>query len=358
MPPPTPPPPPPPPPPPVSSAAPPPASSARNALLGDIQKGMKLKKTVTNDRSAPSVGKVVGSGGAAGSSNGTSGNGNGRAVKPPPVSGGLGGLFANGLPSKPSENKIRRATTNIGPPPSASTAPPVPPPIPAPLPAVEGKKPSIVSSSSFSHSSAPPPPPPPPISVPSSKPTPPPPPPAQQKPSSDREQFRTMRPIRPVNDAKPTMIRRSGSSEDIQQTAMTNRMARPSAPPPARPAAPPPPVPTSTPSIAQFSMRQQSPAVSRSNEDAPPPPPRIASKTSTTPASSRAPLPPSSSSVPSMTPAPAPPPPLPQASSPYPGMMSTATVSANVPFHPLNRFHFLPLAQLPPPPKCGNGSRA
>lgn len=58
-----PPPPPPPPgaPPPPKAPAPPPASKGgkptdRGALLGQIHKGAKLKKTVTNDRSAPSVG--------------------------------------------------------------------------------------------------------------------------------------------------------------------------------------------------------------------------------------------------------------------------------------------------------------
>ena len=63
-------PPPPPPPPPPPAAPPPPAFSAasvekpslskkeqkdRGALLGDIHKGMKLKKAVTNDRSAPII---------------------------------------------------------------------------------------------------------------------------------------------------------------------------------------------------------------------------------------------------------------------------------------------------------------
>jgi WAS/WASL-interacting protein len=48
-------PPPPPPPPPPSASAPPPPSAGRNALLDDIQKGRKLKKAVTNDRSAPVI---------------------------------------------------------------------------------------------------------------------------------------------------------------------------------------------------------------------------------------------------------------------------------------------------------------
>ena len=57
-----PPPPPPPPPAPAPSAAPPPAltksaAKGRNAMLNDITKfnAHKLKKTVTNDRSAPAV---------------------------------------------------------------------------------------------------------------------------------------------------------------------------------------------------------------------------------------------------------------------------------------------------------------
>lgn len=61
---------PPPPPPPPPGAPPPPAAPApslggskggkkqdRGALLSDIHKGMKLKKAVTNDRSAPITGK-------------------------------------------------------------------------------------------------------------------------------------------------------------------------------------------------------------------------------------------------------------------------------------------------------------
>lgn len=62
------PPPPPPPPPPSAPAAPPPAKAppkskgggggavSRGALLSEIHTGARLKKTVTNDRSAPVVG--------------------------------------------------------------------------------------------------------------------------------------------------------------------------------------------------------------------------------------------------------------------------------------------------------------
>lgn len=51
------PPPPPPPPggPPLPASDAPPATNERSALLGDIRKGMKLKKAVTNDRSAPKL---------------------------------------------------------------------------------------------------------------------------------------------------------------------------------------------------------------------------------------------------------------------------------------------------------------
>jgi hypothetical protein len=45
----------PPPPPVVSNSAPPPASKDRNALLGQIQKGAKLKKAVTVDKSKPVI---------------------------------------------------------------------------------------------------------------------------------------------------------------------------------------------------------------------------------------------------------------------------------------------------------------
>lgn len=54
MPPPPPPPPGPPPPSTAVSSRPPPKTKSRGALLSEIHKGAKLKKTVTNDRSAPS----------------------------------------------------------------------------------------------------------------------------------------------------------------------------------------------------------------------------------------------------------------------------------------------------------------
>ncbi|XP_065787858.1 WAS/WASL-interacting protein family member 1 [Muntiacus reevesi] len=74
--------------------------AGRNALLSDISKGKKLKKTVTNDRSAPILDKpkgAAGGGGGGGGSYGGGGGGGGGSFGgggPP----GLGGLFQAGMP--------------------------------------------------------------------------------------------------------------------------------------------------------------------------------------------------------------------------------------------------------------------
>uniref|UniRef100_A0A0R3S155 Small ribosomal subunit protein mS26 n=1 Tax=Elaeophora elaphi TaxID=1147741 RepID=A0A0R3S155_9BILA len=77
----------------------------RSKLLSEIQAGMKLRKTITNDRSAPAVGgKVADLSETSGETAITSGS------KVPAV-GGVSGLFVNGIPKKPSDNK--RNQTNI-----------------------------------------------------------------------------------------------------------------------------------------------------------------------------------------------------------------------------------------------------
>lgn len=89
---------------------------ASGALLAQIQSGRQLKKTVTNDRSAPLVDGVkptIGGGAGGGESrsaftNGShgAGGGGGGSGGPPP----LGGLFAGGIPKlkPPSANNQRR----------------------------------------------------------------------------------------------------------------------------------------------------------------------------------------------------------------------------------------------------------
>ncbi|VDO60226.1 unnamed protein product [Haemonchus placei] len=167
----------------------------------------------------------------------------------------IGGLFANGLPSKPSENKIRRANTTVTP--AAAPSPP-PPPVP-------------YSGRNFSA-------PPPPAMKPSdlvfsNKPSPPPPPIQAAKPivnssSGGREQFKTMRPVRSETTRVSSGLRRSGSSEDVsrESTPVRAPIARPTVPPPGRPTAPPPPPPT---------MRFNS-----NHTTEPPPPPTVPPVTS------------------------------------------------------------------------------
>ncbi|CAI4048194.1 hypothetical protein SUVZ_12G3630 [Saccharomyces uvarum] len=119
--------PPPPPPPPTMGGgnAPKPANTVmqgRDALLGDIRKGMRLKKAETNDRSAPSVGGGVVSS-TSGSSSALSNNGPSMSAPPIPGMGApqLSDILAGGIPKLKHVNK----NANISSTPSLH-APPIP----------------------------------------------------------------------------------------------------------------------------------------------------------------------------------------------------------------------------------------
>ncbi|WBW73010.1 verprolin [Schizosaccharomyces osmophilus] len=153
---------PPPPPAPAPAAAvpaPPPVTKDRSDLLNSIQKGTKLKKAQTNDRSAPSVG----GGGIVGDASKAAGRSSKLAGAPPmPASGSsgsnepavpasapkLGGLFSQGMPKL---RKVGKASSTASPPqPPISSKPMSSPPPPPPTysaPPVPLSAPSIPSAS-------------------------------------------------------------------------------------------------------------------------------------------------------------------------------------------------------------------
>ncbi|KAI8365038.1 hypothetical protein EDC96DRAFT_608421 [Choanephora cucurbitarum] len=185
-----------------------------SALLSQIQKGKSLKKTVTNDRSAPQITTPK-------PSSGGMGGGMARPPMPsmaapsmphtasapsvPAPSAGppLAGLFANGMPTL---RKTRGAAVDTGRGTgSAPSTPPPPPPTPGRSPAfnkmpsstqtlprnfkapppIPGRAPPVPSFNAPSNTAAPPPPPPPPPAISSFSPgSPPPPPPPPPPPST------------------------------------------------------------------------------------------------------------------------------------------------------------------------------
>ncbi|CAG8753749.1 18166_t:CDS:2, partial [Dentiscutata erythropus] len=109
-----------------------------SALLSDIQKGKRLKKAVTNDKSKPilDVGKSLAASDAKGRSV-SAGNGGGANV-PAPV--GLGGLFAGGVPKLKSRNNTVETDKENG----LATPPPLPGGRPR-APSGDNRAPSIPS---------------------------------------------------------------------------------------------------------------------------------------------------------------------------------------------------------------------
>lgn len=329
---------------PVSNSCDPLQGKKPAALLADIQRGAKLRKVITNDRSAPLIGEKSSSSLSGGV---TLSNKLEKELKPGGggvrVTGNngvvMGNLFVNGLPSKPSENKVRRVNTSV--------SAPVGPSLPSSsslLSSGEVRSQPTTAASIPPHS----------LALKSTdvnisgKPSPPPPPVQSVKPtvnlinsnSSGRDQFKTLRPMKSDSSLSNTNLKRSGSSEDFSSNTSTpcrellTRPAfhpptsRPSAPPPPPPSVrinrsktpEPPPPPVVGPISTNLSNRfgNNSSIIARGEECAPPPPPRTASKATT-------------------------------------GSVSTSSLPLVSKFmakdsHPLDRFTFKPLSSLPPPP--------
>ncbi|KAI1710087.1 WH2 motif domain-containing protein [Ditylenchus destructor] len=301
-------------------------TAARNQLLSEIHNGARLKKAVTNDRSAPKVGgKVAGEPSSAPAE---------RSAEPPKpgkvaVSSGLGALFANGVPCKPSAAKTQAKMgmsqpKEQSPKPSPLPQPKTPPSNVSSPPSTSSPKPfrdvgSEIKSRTASATSASTPPP-----LPAKlKPSLPAVPPAVNKPTSQQPQFQTMRPAKTPNPILANS-RRSESTEDLKTPPAIIRPTNPPPPPMKRPAAPPPPPP--------------------SQVGGPPKPPPLSRAHTVDPSiNTSAPTPVLPAPVMShqmsakFSDSPPPPPPPPRMSSYMESMEQ--------------RFHFVAISELPPPPR-------
>ncbi|KAI3410186.1 hypothetical protein GPALN_006545 [Globodera pallida] len=315
---PAPPPPPPPPPPPASlsnpslsnhsnTVAPQKATGTRAMLLNEIHKGTRLKKAVTNDRSAPTVeGQIVGDGPSTGRVAVPAAM-NQKAAAPKPGAMNLGDLFRDGVPRKPSDLKNQKSSssTNVASNISRNECvPPAPKDSPVkrvPSTAVFGNVSTVVNHSSSANETAPnrstrstaianlqkslsttstSAPPPLPAKLPKQK-------SAVAQPSklplSQQAQFQTLRPSKTQlnSNENKAPLRRAGSNEEIQK--------RPTAPPPPimrRPDAPPPPPPPPVARPVQMAPAMRNieqlvtsdKSLARIDSSSPPlPPPRVSS---------------------------------------------------------------------------------
>ncbi|KAG8427083.1 hypothetical protein J3459_007552 [Metarhizium acridum] len=174
----------PPPPPPPPGGAPggmpsrPPASGNRNALLSDIQKGKSLKKAVTNDRSAPVVGKTSSGGGPVlggapavpgglappvpgnrARSNSDQGSGQAASSGMESAAPQLAGLFAGGMPKLKKRGGIDTGANSdasyLSDPGESRSSAPKPPGAPKPpsgaAPAIPGRGLPILSPGAAGH---------------------------------------------------------------------------------------------------------------------------------------------------------------------------------------------------------------